>query len=105
MAPKVVCQLSFFTFAVSTSCVSHFLLSLLDLPQCPGLHGLLAHAPDLFDQAFFSVIGSPQARCIGLNNRQDRDDALSDLRMCMQFSGDFFVAEVLICHAGPVSQC
>ena len=105
MAPKVVCQLSFFTFSVSPSCAPHFLLSLLNLPQCPGLHGFLAHASDLFNQPFFGVIGSLDARTISLNNRQYRDDALSDLRMRMQFAGDFLIAEVLGCHFVPMSQC
>ena len=70
MAPKVVCQLSFFTFAVSPSCAPHFLLRLLNLTQCPGLHGLLTHASDFFDQALLGVIGSFQTRSISLHNRQ-----------------------------------
>ena len=104
MAPKVVCQLSFFTFAVSPSCAPHFLLRLLNLTQCPGLHGLLAHASDFFNQSFFSVIGSLQARFFGLNNRQYRDDALSNVGVTVQFAGDFFVAELLGCHRVPGSR-
>ena len=98
MDPKVVYQLSFFAFTVSPSRVLNFVLNLLNLPQCPCLNGLLARASDIFNHALFGVIGSLQARSVSLNNGQYRDDALSDLRMRMQFAGDFRVAEVLGCH-------
>lgn len=90
---------------MGSPCATHFLLGLMHLSKRPGLHGFLAHAPDLFNQAFFCIAGTPQAACLRLNHRQKRGYALSNLRVRVQFLIHFLVAELQICHCLPTSVC